>query len=848
MLRVNLPLATAALALFGPMGSMGQTQPGDVDDASTSNSLDSFLTSLVINGAIAIIVVIAVLILRPKYPKTYYPRDERSQYMERKGIKAPEGKNLLEWIKLVCLTDDDTLFKNYGMDITMMSRFLKLCLRLAVAWFVVDFIILIPINVTGDNDVGDFDRLSMANVASGDPSLWAHFIVTYYNLIVFIVLCSNEWRWYLSYKQQDSLRPRPHSTSILLTDIPADRVGDKEWLTRRMDAVFPGEVEAVYMVRDLRQFFDLMERRDKAGLKRVEAEAQMDREGTRMRHKLGFLGLCGEQVDTLEWCEKEDEMVAELLKEDRTAAEKGELAVPAAFITFKSYVAAACAGQAVMEDTAFNYFASPAPEVRDVNWKNLQINLKSRQIRKCVVGTVVAAIVLFYTIPITFVSSLTTLESLSERLPFLEDVANASPVVKGFLEGFLPSLALIIFFAFLPPMMKALTHQEGVFRNSDLDRGTVSKVYIFSVFNVFLITTLAGSVLSEINAIIDDPTSIVETLAESLPSQASTFINLTLLAALAKTPMELLRLGDLIIGNIKLKMAKTEFGRKAATEPGPIPYGTVLSDFLLYFIFFAVYAPIAPLMILISGLYFLINFFVWRNQAMFVNIPLYDAGGTLWPVMFDRMVAAMFIAELTMIGVLGIKEMPVAAPLLIPAPIFLLVWSSTTKKFYKKPTTWTSLYNSSRMDRGLAGLDPKHPREPSPRRSDLKFGGHDLNTPDNVSSGSLSPMRRQLQNVELSIKDIESGEKRSVYNPTLPVYRELFRPSVMSTYRSDYIVRYPKTHELPEFYTDMEGLESAHGTGAPTRISEEKKRGTTTTTTEDDLYAPNATTGSQSSN
>ena len=74
------------------------------------------------------------------------------------------------------------------------------------------------------------------------------------------------------------------------------------------------------------------------------------------------------------------------------------------------------------------------------------------------------------------------------------------------------------------------------------------------VFNVFLATTLSGSVLDSLNELISEPTSVVSLLAESLPGVAGFFINYVLLQGLAGIPSDLLRLVPLIITQVKLKL------------------------------------------------------------------------------------------------------------------------------------------------------------------------------------------------------------------------------------------------------------------------------------------------------
>lgn len=75
----------------------------------------------------------------------------------------------------------------------------------------------------------------------------------------------------------------------------------------------------------------------------------------------------------------------------------------------------------------------------------------------------------------------------------------------------------------------------------------------FQIVNKFLGSVLAGAFFDKVQEILDHPTSLPRLLAISLPSVASFFINFVILQALTGRATELLRIGPLIICNIKKK-------------------------------------------------------------------------------------------------------------------------------------------------------------------------------------------------------------------------------------------------------------------------------------------------------
>jgi hypothetical protein len=108
-----------------------------------------------------------------------------------------------------------------------------------------------------------------------------------------------------------------------------------------------------------------------------------------------------------------------------------------------------------------------------------------------------------------------------------------------------------------------------------------------------------------------------------------------------------------------------------------VNYGTVAPAILVIFVIVLSYAMVAPLILPFGAAYFAIGYVVWKNQVrgiadatsmrpapptrayaqlLYVYIPQYESGGRLWPKLFKYMLTGLFIAQLTIVGVLGLKQ------------------------------------------------------------------------------------------------------------------------------------------------------------------------------------------------
>lgn len=140
-----------------------------------------------------------------------------------------------------------------------------------------------------------------------------------------------------------------------------------------------------------------------------------------------------------------------------------------------------------------------------------------------------------------FASSITTLSNLILFFPFLEFL-NDSPVLKGFIEGFLPTVSFLIFLQALPAMIrcseKPLRYHSplAVFLNSSLpfyflvivrllhepsissaERRSTSIYFLFLFVNVFLIVSVSGTIFTALGKVALAPQLAAEYLATSLP-------------------------------------------------------------------------------------------------------------------------------------------------------------------------------------------------------------------------------------------------------------------------------------------------------------------------------------------
>lgn len=666
----------------------------------------SFLTSLGTSFLIFVVLMLlfAWLSRKPGNSVIYYPN------RILKGMDPWEGgkrtRNPFAWIREAITSSEDDVISMSGVDSAVYLVFLSTALGILILSGIVLLLVLLPVAATDNNlklsansstsngTFNDLDKLSMGNVKANSERLWAFLIATYWVSFVTYYL---SWK---AYKHVSGLRAaalkspdvKVEQFAVLVRDIPAVPEGKtrKEQVDSYFKGIYPDTFYRSMVVTDIKQVTKIWVKLEgyKKKLARAEAIYEQSKttgspEGKRPMNKTGFLGLVGKKVDSIEYYnEKINELIPKLEAEQKVTLREKQQA--SALVFFTSRVTAAAAGQSLHDQMVDSWTVIDAPEPRQIIWKNLLIKFYSREIRQYVVYIIVALTILFYMIPIGLISAVTTLKNLVKYLSFLKPIVEIV-AIKTVLEAYLPQLALIIFLALLPKLLLYLSKAEGIPSQSHAVRAASGKYFYFTILNVFIGVTVGATLFDTFKTIEEDqPKEIVSILAKSLPSNATFFLTFVALKFFVGYGLELSRIVPLIIFHLKRKyLCKTETEVKEAWAPGDLGYVSRVPGDLLIITIVLCYSVIAPIILPFGVLYFGLGWLILRNQALKVYVPSYESNGRMWPHIHVRLIGALLLYQVTMLGYFGVKEFrytPFVIVLLILSLIFIFVCQ---KKFYR---------------------------------------------------------------------------------------------------------------------------------------------------------------------
>ncbi|XAR63514.1 hypothetical protein NMG60_11023473 [Bertholletia excelsa] len=353
-----------------------------------------------------------------------------------------------------------------------------------------------------------------------------------------------------------------------------------------------------------------------------------------------------------------------------------EKEVPVAFVTFRTRWGAVLASQSQQHSNPLLWITEVAPEPRDVLWSNLGIPYRHLPLYKIGVYVAASLLTIFFAIPVTAIQGIAKFQRLKKWFP----PASAVHLIPGLgpvITGYLPSAILSGFIYIVPFAMLEMAKVAGYVSKSKNEIKACNMVFYFLVGNVFFLSLLSGSLLDQIGESFTHPRDIPSRLASAVSAQADFFVTYILTNGLAGFSLEILQPGLLTWDAIKLHTV----GRGKNKNPYlfSLPYYRIFPFVSLSILIGLIYAVVAPLLLPFLIGYFLLGYVVIINQIEDVYETVYETYGQYWPHIHHYIVVSIVLAQITMIGLFGLKSKPSASLATIPLLLFTLMFNEYCK-------------------------------------------------------------------------------------------------------------------------------------------------------------------------
>ncbi|CAM8993026.1 unnamed protein product [Rhodiola kirilowii] len=656
--------------------------------------------------AFIFLVAFAFLRLQPFNDRVYFPK----WYL--KGLRTdPDSSGgfgskfinldfrtylrFLNWVPDALKMPEPEIIEHAGLDSAVYLRIYLLGLKIFVPIALLAWVVTVPVNITnstlelGKATYSDIDKLSISNISLGSHRFWTHIIMAYAFTFWTCYMLKKEYGNVTALRLQflASAKRRPDQFTVLVRNVPPDNDESVSELVEHFFLVnHPDHYLTHQVVYDANKLAKLVKQRKKLQnwldyYQNKYARNQAKRPTT----KTGFLGLWGEKVDAIDYLISEIDKVSEEIVEERKRVRNDPKSImPAAFVSFKTRWGAAVCAQTQQTRNPTMWLTEWASEPRDVYWKNMAIPYVALTIRRLMMAVAFFFLTFFFMIPIAFVQSLASIQGIEKVAPFLKPLIEQK-AVKSFIQGFLPGIALKLFLIFLPSILMIMSKFEGFTSISSLERRAASRYYIFNFVNVFLGSIIAGSAFEQLHTFINQsPNQIPITIGQAIPMKATFFITFIMVDGWAGVAGEILRLKPMIIYHLKnFLLVKTEKDREEAMDPGSIGFNTGEPQIQLYFLLGLVYSTVTPTLLPFIIIFFGFAYVVYRHQIINVYNQDYESAAAFWPDVHGRVISALVIAQLLLMGLMSTLEFAMSSPFLIILPVLTISFHLYCKGRYE---------------------------------------------------------------------------------------------------------------------------------------------------------------------
>ncbi|KAF5481027.1 hypothetical protein F2P56_001721 [Juglans regia] len=576
----------------------------DIEVAAAINILTAF----------AFFVAFAILRLQPINDRVYFPKwylkGLRSSPLNS-GAFVGRFVNLdfrsyirfLNWMPAALQMPEPELIDHAGLDSAVYLRIYLVGLKIFVPITFLAFAIMVPVNWTNvtlehsNLTYSDIDKLSISNIPIGSHRFWTHLVMAYVFTFWTCYVLKKEYEIVASMRLHflASEHRRPDQFTVIVRNVPPDPDESVDELVEHFFLVNHPEHYLTYqVVYNANRLSNLVKEKKKLQNWLDFYQLKYSRnQSMRPSSKTGFLGLCGERVDAIDfYTSKIENLSEEIASEREKIISSPKSIMPAAFVSFKTRWGAAVCAQTQQSRNPTIWLTEWAPEPRDVYWDNLANPYVSLTIRKLIVAVAFFFLTFFFMIPIAFVQSLANIEGIEKAVPFLK------PIIE----------------------------------------------------------------------------TIPKTIGVSIPMKATFFITYIMVDGWAGVAGEILRLKPLIIYHLKnFLLVKTEKDREEAMDPGTLGFNTGEPQIQLYFLLGLVYAVVTPILLPFIIVFFGLAYVVYRHQIINVYNQEYESAAAFWPDVHGRIIVALVVSQLLLMGLLSTKEAAQSTPLLLALPV-LTIW------------------------------------------------------------------------------------------------------------------------------------------------------------------------------
>lgn len=616
-------------------------------------------------------VVLLFSVMRPHNSVVYAPK---TKYADAKHAPPHISKGLFAWFGPVATVHEKELVQKVGLDATVFLRFTKMCRNIFGVITIISCGVVLPTNLIAGRKTAEathtkgFYTLSTSTNTRGSP-LWVHVIsVWVINLVLVFFLWHNYravTRLRKSYFESQEYQHSLHSRTLMFSDIPADSRTD-EGILRLADRVEQTTgLPRAAIARNVKELPEMIEEHEKMVRKlesvlskylknpdKLPSTRPTIKPSRKYRQNNG-----NEKVDAIDYLTDRITELEMEIKHVRESVDKRN-AMPYGFASYERIEDAHTVAYAARNKKPQGTTIRLAPKPNDLIWKNLPLSKKDRSWKRFINNFWIAVLTFVWIAPNALIAIfLTSLQNLASFWHGFKTEMYAHPkfwaVVQGIASPALTSLLYLI----LPIIFRRLSIHAGDRTKTSRERHVTTKLYAFFVFNNLIVFSVFSTVFTFIKTIVEsskkesawDAVKEGKFLEKMLYGliQISNFWVTWLLQRNLGTAADISQIWNLTYTYF-MRTFWSPTPRQAIewTAPPPMDYAVYYNYFLFNATVAFCFMTIQPLVVPVTALYFLIDYWMKKYLLLYVLITKTESGGQFWRILFNRLIFAIIFADI----------------------------------------------------------------------------------------------------------------------------------------------------------------------------------------------------------
>jgi len=302
-------------------------------------------------------------------------------------------------------------------------------------------------------------------------------------------------------------------------------------------------------------------------------------------------------------------------------------------------------------------------------------------------------LIIFYSPIMVFIQGVANLDNLANMWSGFDAIVNLSSEVKALIQGSLPAIILSVFFMILPIYLAFLSSLCKLPFKTHEDSLTLGRYADCLVGMGLLVSVFASGILSSIDSIDElSPAELWTELGNEVPAQSIFFVTYVITACFINMAMNLAMVIP-FVKNIAGLYSQSTFD-----------YGKAYGVNIMMFTICVTYAVVSPIILIWGCLYFMVAYFTYTYQLIFVYERSNDTGGSSFPAIYGRLNNGMFLGQLVIISMFVLVDSMSVAAVFALVPFYTMTTKSNAKRDYAYYFEQTSVRSAKEEGAGKSDI------------------------------------------------------------------------------------------------------------------------------------------------